>query len=63
MAGRKKTTFAKLNREANQREKRVAKQARKEARKLASAEEADILAAGEPRPEPDPAAVAPSSAD
>jgi len=62
MAGRKKTTFAKLNREANQREKRVAKQARKEARKLASANGVDP-AADESRPEPDPATVAPSSAD
>jgi hypothetical protein len=34
---KKKTTMAKLNREAAVREKRVIKQARKEARKLAAA--------------------------
>src|SRR5690349_18182654 len=41
MAGRKKTTFAKLDRETKQRERRIAKQMRKDARKLASAHEAD----------------------
>jgi len=35
--GKKKTTFAKLNREQKVREKRMEKQARKDARKLASA--------------------------
>lgn len=41
MAGRKKTTFAKLEREAKQRDRRIAKQARKDARKLASAHETE----------------------
>ena len=36
MGGRKKTTFAKLNREQKLREKRVEKQMRKDARKLAA---------------------------
>lgn len=35
--GKKKTTFAKLNREARLRERRVEKQARKEARRDAAA--------------------------
>jgi hypothetical protein len=37
--GKKKTTFAKLNREQKVRERRVEKQARKDARKLAAANE------------------------
>ena len=37
MSGKKKTTFAKLNREQKLREKRVEKQMRKDARKLAAA--------------------------
>jgi hypothetical protein len=36
---KKKTTFAKLNREQKLREKRIEKQARKDARKLAAASE------------------------
>jgi hypothetical protein len=36
-SGKKKTTMAKLNREAKMREKRQDKQARKEARKFAAA--------------------------
>jgi hypothetical protein len=35
--GKKKTTFAKLNREQKVRDRRVEKQARKDARKLAAA--------------------------
>jgi hypothetical protein len=37
---KKKTTFAKLNRESRLRERRLEKQARKDARKQASAESA-----------------------
>ncbi|MDX6689530.1 MAG: hypothetical protein QOG15_987 [Solirubrobacteraceae bacterium] len=37
-AGKKKTTMAKLNRESKLREKRLDKQARKEARKLAASQ-------------------------
>ena len=40
--GKKKTTFAKLNRETRLRERRLDKQARKEARKLAPQEPAEI---------------------
>jgi hypothetical protein len=36
-SGKKKTTMAKLNREAKMRERRMDKQARKDARKLAAA--------------------------
>jgi hypothetical protein len=39
--GKKKTTMAKLNREARLRERRSAKQARKEARRSAAAAEPD----------------------
>lgn len=48
-SGKKKTTMAKLNREAKMREKRLDKQARKEARKYAAAhpEEAAAAAAAE----------------
>ena len=42
---KKKTTFAKLNREQKVREKRIEKQARKDARKLAAASEASAPAA------------------
>ena len=65
MASRnKKTTFAKLNREQNQRERRIEKKARKDARKLAALDEAsrpegelspDDLTTDEPSAEPDPA--------
>jgi hypothetical protein len=37
--GKKKTTFAKLNREQKVRDRRIEKQARKDARKLAAASE------------------------
>ena len=37
--GKKKTTFAKLNREQKVRDRRIEKQARKDARKLAAANE------------------------
>jgi len=59
MAGRKKTTFAKLDREAKQRDRRIAKQARKDARKLNTAHEADRETGG-PHAEPGPA---PSAGD
>jgi hypothetical protein len=52
--GKKKTTFAKLNREQKVRDKRIEKQARKDARKLAAESEragvgtdADAPATGE----------------
>lgn len=51
---KRKTTMAKLNRERGLAERRLAKQARKAARKLESAREADVR---EPAPEqaaPDP---------
>ena len=54
MAGRKKTTFAKLDREAKQRDRRIAKQARKDARKLNTAHEAD-QDTGRQHAEPGPA--------
>ncbi len=48
--GKKKTTMAKLNRERKLRERRVDKQARKDARKLASAHQelqpGDVLTGG-----------------
>jgi hypothetical protein len=40
--GKKKTTFAKLNREQKVRDKRIEKQARKDARKLAAATEQPV---------------------
>jgi hypothetical protein len=48
--GKKKTTFAKLNREQKVRERRIEKQARKDARKLAAASDQSVVsepAAGE----------------
>ena len=48
--GKKKTTMAKLNREAKLRERKRDKQARKEARKQAAANEA--LASGDTLAEP-----------
>ncbi|MGI8731353.1 MAG: hypothetical protein ACR2LK_15465 [Solirubrobacteraceae bacterium] len=44
-SGKKKTTMAKLNREAKMREKRLDKQARKEARKYAAAHPEEAAAA------------------
>jgi hypothetical protein len=41
--GKKKTTFAKLNREQKLRERRLEKQARKEARKLAAASDEPVV--------------------
>jgi hypothetical protein len=43
-SSKKKTTFAKLNRETKLRERRLAKQARKDARKLESAARRDTAA-------------------
>ena len=42
---KKRTTFAKLNREAKLRDKRIEKQARKDARKLAAANEQPVAGA------------------
>jgi len=47
-SGKKKTTMAKLTREAKLRERRLDKQARKEARKLAPADRADQPVDGNP---------------
>ena len=47
-SSKKKTTFAKMNRETAVREKRMRKQAKKDARKLAAAEGPDTSA--EPAP-------------
>lgn len=44
-SGKKKTTMAKLNREAKMREKRIDKQARKEARRYAAAHPEEAAAA------------------
>jgi hypothetical protein len=40
--GKKKTTFAKLNREQKVRDRRIEKQARKDARKLAAATDQSV---------------------
>ena len=42
---KKKTTFSKLNREQKLRERRIEKQVRKNARKLAAARQSDVEAA------------------
>jgi hypothetical protein len=42
MAGKKRTTFAKMNREQKLREKRVEKEMRKEAKKLEETEEEPV---------------------
>ena len=52
-SSKKKTTMAKINRENSVRERRLRKQARKDARKLAAADAADVAAA----PEVDPSSV------
>jgi hypothetical protein len=51
-----RTTMAKLNRERKLRERRVEKQARKEARRLASVEEAERPVAEGPDLPPEPEA-------
>ena len=43
MGSKKKTTFAKLNREQKLRERRVEKQMRKDARKLAAASDQPVV--------------------
>jgi hypothetical protein len=69
MASRnKKTTFAKMNREQNQRERRIEKKARKDARKLAAATEADQVLGGdqateEPQGEQQDEAGSPASSE
>ncbi|MFZ0040780.1 MAG: hypothetical protein WAK93_05695 [Solirubrobacteraceae bacterium] len=54
--GKKKTTMAKLNRERKLRERRIDKQAKKDARKNASADQSgqfgDPLTSGEDQPTP-----------
>ncbi|HEV7527348.1 MAG TPA: hypothetical protein VGO29_00450 [Solirubrobacteraceae bacterium] len=65
-SGKKKTTMAKLTRESKLRERRLDKQARKDARKRASADGADQsgetqnTASGEPAHQPDTAHVTPA---
>jgi hypothetical protein len=67
-SGKKKTTMAKLTRESKLRERRLDKQAKKDARRNAPAPELDALgnpvdmASGEPVP-PDDAQPAPLAAD
>jgi hypothetical protein len=46
--GKKKTTFAKLNREQKVRDRRIEKQARKDARKLAAASGEPVVGAAAP---------------
>jgi hypothetical protein len=46
--GKKKTTMAKLNREAKLRERRLDKQARKDARRRTAADEPEATAADSP---------------
>jgi hypothetical protein len=48
---KKKTTMAKLNRETKLRERRLDKQARKDARRLAAAAERDDASAAPPAPD------------
>ncbi len=43
MVSKKKTTFAKLNREQKLRERRIEKQMRKDARKLAAASDQPVV--------------------
>ena len=46
-SSKKKTTFAKLNREQKLRERRIEKQARKDSRKLAAASDQSVVEAVE----------------
>ena len=59
-SGKTKTTMAKRSRENKLRERRLAKQAKKEARKLASADQADRdgAAPADDDPEPGPGQAA-----
>jgi hypothetical protein len=50
-SGKKKTTMAKLNRESKMRERRLDKQARKDARKLAAAAGPETPAEALPEPQ------------
>jgi hypothetical protein len=61
-SGKKKTTMAKLNRESRLRERRVIKQAKKDARKRASADGADSPS-DEPSPMTTEAAQTPPGQD
>jgi hypothetical protein len=54
-SGKKKTTMAKLNRESKLRERRAEKKARKDARKLASAQDPDQLGSVADQPVLEPA--------
>ena len=56
-SGKKKTTMAKLNREAKMREKRQDKQARKEARKFAAANPESVVEATTAEHDETPVAV------
>ncbi len=66
-SGKKKTTMAKLMRESRLRERRLDKQARKDARKQASAEQpsalVDVLSAIPPPSEPEPTDVGEAALD
>lgn len=66
--GKKKTTMAKLNRESKLRERRLDKQARKDARKYAAAHpeearEADAVEADDSAEQPSDESVVPALAD
>jgi hypothetical protein len=50
--GKKKTTFAKLNREQKVRDRRIEKQARKDARKLAAANDQPVVGPAAPGERP-----------
>ena len=62
-SGKKKTTMAKLARETRLRERRLNKQARKDARKQASSEQVDFVDSPSGAPNASPAAVEPVGAD
>ena len=51
-SSKKRTTMAKLNRENKLREKRIVKQARKDARRLEAAAPAEAAAPDQPEPAP-----------
>ena len=57
MASKKKTTFAKLNREQKLRERRVEKQMRKDARKLAATTDQPVADADDAEAEAEDAAT------
>jgi hypothetical protein len=61
-SGKQKTTTAKRVREAKLRERRIEKQAKKDARRLAASDRADALADGTGSPTTGEADAAPASA-